>query len=99
MHIILSFLLFILLSIPHLTFAAPGEYYTVTWVKAESSGHVSFKLADGHHYTCSSKATPRQCLSILLTALAADREVKAKESGSKPGTGDQPHIVKSLKIH
>ena len=93
-------LVFCIAILPVHSNAGPEEYLNVVWVSAESDGDVSFKLANDKYYTCSTKAKPRQCLSILLTALAADREVKAFViSDGRSGTGSSPYKVKKLRIH
>ena len=93
-------LVFCIAILPVHSNAEPEEYLNVVWVSAASDGDVSFKLADGKFYNCSTKAKPRQCLSILLTAIAADREVKAFViSDRRSGTGSKPYTVKNLRIH
>jgi hypothetical protein len=74
------------------------EYLNVVWISAQSDGDIGFKLADTKYYTCSTKAKPRQCLSILLTAIAADREVKVFATRGM-GSSDSPYIVRNLRIH
>ena len=91
-------LVFCIAILPVHSNAEPEEYLNVVWVSAASDGDVSFKLADGKFYNCSTKAKPRQCLSILLTAIAADREVKVFASRGR-GTSGHPYIVGNLRIH
>ena len=95
-------LVFCMAILPVHSNADPEEYLNVVWVSAESDGDVSFKLADDKYYSCSTKAEPRQCLSILLTAIAADREVKVfarKGTYRGEGTSRNPYRVKNLRIH
>ena len=91
-------LVFCIAILPVHSNAEPEEYLNVVWVSAASDGDVSFKLADGKFYNCSTKAKPRQCLSILLTAIAADREVKVFASRGR-GTSGHPYTVGNLRIH
>ena len=91
-------LVFCIAILPVHSNAEPEEYLNVVWVSAASDGDVSFKLADGKFYNCSTKAKPRQCLSILLTAIAADREVKVFASRGR-GTSGHPYVVGNLRIH
>ena len=91
-------LVFCIAILPVHSNAEPEEYLNVCRVSAASAGDVSFKLADGKFYNCSTKAKPRQCLSILLTAIAADREVKVFASRGR-GTSGHPYVVGNLRIH
>ncbi len=78
-------------------FARDSGYHTVEWVQVRSDGGIGFKLDDGTYYVCSDAKMRASCSSTLLTALAAEREVKAYyRSGTC--TSSSSCVVTTLRI-